>query len=367
MRVGGSNRRQATSRSKSICKARGSPSESICSLKRGPKMKRAPIAFWWALKSARICGCLCPRARSRRSPGRMILLNISASNETIGKGRYRTDLVVSQSGRTIAAYAMAGAGPSESTTDVVFGGHCLIAENGRLLAESSRVGDGKPIRRGSRQDHPGCRRCQAACRSPSHDQLRQPVATRKAFSAYDVLAGRDHGRAEARGPGHSLRAIRRPRASPALRRGFRHPVRGPGQAHRTGLARQGALYRHLGWARFNARRSGRGHDLRHARPRPATGSWRNDARLRHDLPHPCQCPRPDAAPGHFLETIDIKAALALLARFSGRWGIAHSASTAVTSTSSRFEPPWSWRPERKPATTRHFWKTSSPGCERSCS
>ena len=49
----------------------------------------------------------------------------------------------------IAAYAMAGAGPSESTTDLVFGGHCLIAENGRLLAESPRVGDGQPVRRDS--------------------------------------------------------------------------------------------------------------------------------------------------------------------------------------------------------------------------
>jgi NAD+ synthase (glutamine-hydrolysing) len=81
--------------------------------------------------------------------GATILLNPSASNETIGKSRYRADLVVGQSGRTIAAYALAGAGPSESTTDVVFGGHCLIAENGRMLAESPRVGDGLRIRRDS--------------------------------------------------------------------------------------------------------------------------------------------------------------------------------------------------------------------------
>ena len=72
---------------------------------------------------------------------------MSASNETIGKSQYRTDLVVGQSGRCIAAYAYAGAGPSESTTDLVFSGHCLIAENGRLVAESPRVGDGQKIRR----------------------------------------------------------------------------------------------------------------------------------------------------------------------------------------------------------------------------
>ena len=81
--------------------------------------------------------------------GANLLLNLSASNETIGKSRYRTDLVVGQSGRCIAAYAYASAGPSESTTDLVFGGHCLIAENGVLLKESSRVGDGGPIERGA--------------------------------------------------------------------------------------------------------------------------------------------------------------------------------------------------------------------------
>ncbi len=68
--------------------------------------------------------------------GATLLANLSASNETIGKSRYRTDLVVGQSGRCVSAYALAGCGPTESTTDVVFGGHCLIAENGGLLAES---------------------------------------------------------------------------------------------------------------------------------------------------------------------------------------------------------------------------------------
>jgi NAD+ synthase (glutamine-hydrolysing) len=90
-----------------------------------------------------------PPSALQAMAGATILLNLSASNETIGKSRYRTDLVVGQSGRTISAYALAGSGPSESTTDVVFGGHCLIAENGQLLAESARVGDGQPIRRDS--------------------------------------------------------------------------------------------------------------------------------------------------------------------------------------------------------------------------
>lgn len=74
--------------------------------------------------------------------GANILLNLSASNETIGKAGWRRDLVRSQSGRCIAAYAYASSGSGESTSDLVFGGHCLIAENGGVLAESRRVGDG---------------------------------------------------------------------------------------------------------------------------------------------------------------------------------------------------------------------------------
>src|SRR5262249_25065858 len=70
--------------------------------------------------------------------GASLLLNLSASNEVIGKSQYRRQLVVNQSGRCIAAYAYASGGVGESTTDVVFAGHCLIAENGTLLAESPR-------------------------------------------------------------------------------------------------------------------------------------------------------------------------------------------------------------------------------------
>ncbi|MGB7323844.1 MAG: NAD(+) synthase [Rubripirellula sp.] len=74
--------------------------------------------------------------------GANVLVNLSASNETIGKAAWRRDLVRSQSGRCIAAYVYSSAGPGESTSDLVFGGHCLIAENGGMLGESRRVGDG---------------------------------------------------------------------------------------------------------------------------------------------------------------------------------------------------------------------------------
>src|SRR5436305_357970 len=70
--------------------------------------------------------------------GATVLLNLSASNELIGKAGYRRQLVANQSGRCIAAYVYAACGVGESTTDVVFGGQCLIAENGTLLAEARR-------------------------------------------------------------------------------------------------------------------------------------------------------------------------------------------------------------------------------------
>ena len=70
--------------------------------------------------------------------GATVLANLSASNEIIGKSGYRRQLVVGQSGRCIAGYVYSSAGTGESTTDVVFGGHCLIAENGSMLAESER-------------------------------------------------------------------------------------------------------------------------------------------------------------------------------------------------------------------------------------
>lgn len=70
--------------------------------------------------------------------GATVLLNLTASNEMIGKAGYRRQLIANQSGRCIAAYVYAACGVDESTTDVVFGGHCLIAENASVLAEAKR-------------------------------------------------------------------------------------------------------------------------------------------------------------------------------------------------------------------------------------
>lgn len=68
--------------------------------------------------------------------GAKIIFNLSASDEWIGKSDYRRNLVLSQSARINAGYVYAGSGAWESTTDMVFSGHCIIAENGKLLAET---------------------------------------------------------------------------------------------------------------------------------------------------------------------------------------------------------------------------------------
>jgi NAD+ synthase (glutamine-hydrolysing) len=68
--------------------------------------------------------------------GANLILNMSASNETIAKNEYRKDIVKVQSAKCITAYAYCSAGQSESTTDVVFSGHAIIAENGAILKEN---------------------------------------------------------------------------------------------------------------------------------------------------------------------------------------------------------------------------------------
>ncbi len=70
--------------------------------------------------------------------GAEIILNLSASNELVAKADYRRELVRGASARGICGYLYASAGPSESSKDIVFGGHLMAAENGVLLAESDR-------------------------------------------------------------------------------------------------------------------------------------------------------------------------------------------------------------------------------------
>ncbi len=70
--------------------------------------------------------------------GATVIANLSASDEVTGKDMYRRALVSGQSARLVCSYVYADAGDGESSTDLVFGGHNLIAENGVILKESGR-------------------------------------------------------------------------------------------------------------------------------------------------------------------------------------------------------------------------------------
>ena len=76
-----------------------------------------------------------PSAKLAQAGGATLILNLSASDEVVGKADYRASLVTGQSARLVCGYVYADAGEGESTTDLVFAGHNLIAENGVLLAQ----------------------------------------------------------------------------------------------------------------------------------------------------------------------------------------------------------------------------------------
>ncbi|MDO5337267.1 MAG: NAD(+) synthase [Eubacteriales bacterium] len=91
--------------------------------------------------AAEICEDLwvpCPPSIRHAMAGATVLVNLSASDEVVGKEAYRRQMVTGQAARLVCGYIYASAGEGESTQDLVFGGHSLIAENGTLLAESAR-------------------------------------------------------------------------------------------------------------------------------------------------------------------------------------------------------------------------------------
>lgn len=79
-----------------------------------------------------------PLSGGQALAGATVIFNPSASNELLGKRVYRRELVRSQSARCLVAYVYASSGPGESSTDLVFSGHCMVAENGSMLVESER-------------------------------------------------------------------------------------------------------------------------------------------------------------------------------------------------------------------------------------
>ena len=74
--------------------------------------------------------------------GAEMIINISASNETIAKRNYRRELVKQQSARCLGIYAYTSAGESESTQDLIFSGHSIVCENGTVISENKKTIDG---------------------------------------------------------------------------------------------------------------------------------------------------------------------------------------------------------------------------------
>ena len=97
------------------------------------------------LPEIKVCAEICedlwvanPPSISHAYQGANLIVNLSASDELAGKNIYRKNLVALQSAKLICGYVYASAGEGESTQDVVYAGHSLIAENGSILAESKR-------------------------------------------------------------------------------------------------------------------------------------------------------------------------------------------------------------------------------------
>ncbi|MDR1087285.1 MAG: NAD(+) synthase [Endomicrobium sp.] len=86
-----------------------------------------------------------PPSQRHAQAGATIIVNLSASNELIGKSDYRKTLIKAQSGRLACGYVYSSAGSGESVSDIIFSGHRIIAENGSILSESELFNEGLTI------------------------------------------------------------------------------------------------------------------------------------------------------------------------------------------------------------------------------
>ncbi len=118
-----------------------------------------------------------PPSTHHAMAGATLIFNLSASDETIGKAEYRRALCAGQSARLLCGYVYADAGSGESTTDMVFAGHDLIAENGALLAETALFEGGAAVAEIDAQ-----RLCAERLKITSFPAARADGYTRVAFS-----------------------------------------------------------------------------------------------------------------------------------------------------------------------------------------
>jgi len=121
---------------------------TVDAVRLGPEA--VPVSPWLLFQAANMRECLLgievcedlwavePPSGAQALAGATVLVNLSASPETLGKADYRRELVRHQSARCLAAYLYATGGPGESSTDLVYSGHCMAAENGKMLVEGER-------------------------------------------------------------------------------------------------------------------------------------------------------------------------------------------------------------------------------------
>ena len=167
--------------------------------------------------------------------GATVLVNLSASNITIGKAEYRRDLCAAQSARCVAAYLYSAAGPGESTTDLAWDGQALIYENGDLLAESERFADDDAAHHRRHRPRAPARRSGCARPASATAVARSPRARcarfrRVAFELEVPERRRSPLRRSVRAL--PLRAARPAAARRALLRGLQHPGAGADEAAR---------------------------------------------------------------------------------------------------------------------------------------
>ena len=93
---------------------------------------------WFAVEICEDLWHPAPPSMSHVRAGAELIVNLSASNELVSKANYRRDLIRMASAQGVCAYFYASSGPTESTKDIVFGGHHLFAENGSIIDESDR-------------------------------------------------------------------------------------------------------------------------------------------------------------------------------------------------------------------------------------
>jgi len=113
-----------------------------------------------------------PPSIGHAQAGATLVCNLSASNAIVGKSDYRRSLVTGQSARLVCAYVYASAGWGESTQDLVFAGHDMVAENGHLLAEGRPFGG----RCGHLRDRPAAHLWPSVVACPPFAARRHPRA-----------------------------------------------------------------------------------------------------------------------------------------------------------------------------------------------